>query len=405
MKFKLIILFIFLSSFSYSQLFVNTNKNYKFEFGIQPGGGALLLKDRITFEKDFTTVAEITPFVGFYPIKKINLSIGATGSYIFMKSNLIELPSLYSIGGYTKFVYPKTLKYGFFKKISFFTEFSYQIGNFLIHDSMPEYIFDDFTIRYPEKSSNLNYSSFYLTNGIMVDLGKGFNFNVYAQYGHFPQGQKKIIPRFSFSYMIRRKDPNALPDEDYDMIEEEKINKKDLPKEPNTHFLNSLVVGSSLTYIWNTNDDDYPVGTNLYEEYTWNLNVAVPLNKRFMVGAQWLNLFTKGTHVPDRNYMIYGLYTQYDFFAKIKSPVSMFLEMSINRGDYGTLGHLDPYRMKGLWYHGFGGGFEFPVRPISERLFFELSFQNYMILNKIQTKYNYTQYILGLNYRFGKSKK
>jgi hypothetical protein len=403
MKTKLLFIFIFIAQISIGQIFVNSPKRNIFEFGIEPGWGGAFLNDRITFEKTHFLTVEINPYLGYYPSKKLNLSTGICGKYVFVTSDLISLPSVYSIGAYAKIIYPKTLKYRIFKKISFFSEFNYQIGNFLVNNSMPTYEMDTYLARFPDKSTSLQYSSFFINNGIVVDLGKGFNFNAYAQYMHFPLGEKKFIPRFSFSYVIKRNDPNALPEED-NRLKEDKIKKKDLPKEPNSNFLNSLVVGSSLTYIWNSNDVDYPTDQHFYEEYTWNLNVATSLNKRIMVGAQLMNLFTKGTHVPDRNYMIYGLFAQYDFLAKKETKTSMFLEMSINRGDYGTCGHLDPYRIKGLWYHGMGGGFEFPVKRISERLYVDLSFYNYFILSRIQTKYNYTQYIIGLNYRFGKNK-
>ena len=176
----------------------------------------------------------------------------------------------------------------------------------------------------------------------------------------------------------------------------------------NNHFLNRIVAGTSLTYIWDNqpHDVNLPVSDEFFwESYTWNINAAVSVNKRMLAGIQVLNVFTSGTRIENEYYTIYGLFTQYDFFAKTRSKMSMFLEMSINRGDFCTCGNLDPYRKSNLWYHGLGFGFEFPLKRISERLFFDLSGYNYFILNKYKTKYNFTQYILGLNYHIGKKKK
>jgi hypothetical protein len=386
-----------------SQILVNTNKHYKFEIGFEPGGSGVFEKDRVTSENYYAYIPEMGAYAGFFPFKKTNISTGVSFFNMSLISNSIQqLPSVISIGPYLKFIYPKTFKYKFFKKISFFSDISYRLGNFIYSDQFLEYETEHFTVFFPERTAKFNNSSFCLDNGIIVDLGKGFNINIYGQYHYFIKGGQKFLPRFSFSYMLRNKtEEEILIEQERKIRKENKKIEKELKKhEPNTHFLNHFTAGTSLTYIWNSNRVDYPEGENFYEEYTWNVNFAVSLNKRFNLGVQLMNLFTKGTHVEDEHYMIYGLFTQFDFLPNKKTNV--FLETSISRGDYGTCGHLDPYRINNLWYNGLGGGVEFPVRTISENLFIDLSFMNYIILNEIQTKYNYTQYIVGLNYHFGK---
>ena len=174
-----------------------------------------------------------------------------------------------------------------------------------------------------------------------------------------------------------------------------------------SYFLNNFVAGTSLTYIWETDNSPYipEYEDYFWQEYTWNINFGVSLSKSFTAGIQVLNIFTRGTHVDNEHFTVYGAFGQYDAFGKVDTKMSLILEMSVNKGDYCTCGHLDPYRQDNLWYYGIGSGLEFPLTMISEHLFLDLSFYDYLILNKIKTKYNYTQYIVGLNYHFGKKRK
>ena len=163
------------------------------------------------------------------------------------------------------------------------------------------------------------------------------------------------------------------------------------------NFLNSFTAGTSLTYIINLDD-------SFYEEYTWNLNFAASISQRMNVGIQVLNIYANGSNIEKASYNIFGLFTQYDFFAKKRTKNTLFVELSINKGDYCTCDNLDPYRKSNLWYYGFGGGTEIRLKKISEHIFLDISFYNYQIINKYKKKYNFTQYIIGLNYRFGKLK-
>jgi len=398
----LLFIFLFFIKISFSQIFINTNDKYKFEGGIEPGGIATFTKDRISFEKNYFSIVQLNPFLGYFPLKKTNLSVGIKGEYLFMKSNLVSLPSLYGIGIYSKYFFPYTLKYRFFKKIRFFNEISFAKVNYIYNRDIPLHEFEQFSFEYPIKEATLKYTDLSINAGVSVNLKKGFYFNIYEQYLKFLGGGDKFMTKFSFSYIYKEKSKDELIQEQNKKLQKKYISNE---KEPNQNFLNGFIVGTSLTYIWNSNKKDYPVDENFYEEYTWNINFATTLNKRMIAGIQVLNIFTSGTHVENNNYLIYGIFTQYDFLAKRNKKTALFLEMSINRGDYCTCGHLDPSRKTNLWYHGFGGGIELPIKQISEHLFLDLSFYNYIILNKIKTKYNYTQYIVGLNYHFGKKRK
>ncbi len=162
----------------------------------------------------------------------------------------------------------------------------------------------------------------------------------------------------------------------------------------NDYFFKTIVFGSSITYIW----DNY--NNHIFQEYTWNVNGAISLHKQLFLGVQVLTIFNSSIKNDWNNFYMYGLFGQFDFFPKQK--FRLFIETSINNGNYCTCSNLDPYLKNNLLYIGFGLGSDIPLKFLSDKLFLDISFYNYLILNKIKTKYNYTQYIIGINYHFGK---
>jgi hypothetical protein len=157
------------------------------------------------------------------------------------------------------------------------------------------------------------------------------------------------------------------------------------------YFARYLEAGTSLTYIRNL--DDFDVGQN---EFTWNINLAIPLTKRLSSGLQLLNIYTKEPYNPVKKYKIIGGFAQYDFYTSDNLVFSA--ESSINKGDFCTCGE-NTRREENLYYLGIGGGFDFPLEK-SRKLFLDIAFNYYWILNQIEDKYDYTQYIVGLNYQF-----
>lgn len=159
-------------------------------------------------------------------------------------------------------------------------------------------------------------------------------------------------------------------------------------------FADYMIVGSSLTYMRNSNQDSYKADYG-YDEYTWNMNVGIRVSKRLFTGLQVLNIYSSKISTKKDYYTVYGLFTQYDFFSK--KTHRLFAEISLNRGNYCTCSDL-PVKVDDLYYIGTGIGYDFPLKWIPN-LYLDLSFINYFILNKIEDKYSYTQYIVGLNYR------
>ncbi len=157
------------------------------------------------------------------------------------------------------------------------------------------------------------------------------------------------------------------------------------------YFADYLIVGTSLTYIYYKDKGNYIS----YNEITWNANVGIHLNENFFSGLQILNIYSSEVGNKKDYYSIYGLFTQYDFLKK--NTNRLFAEVSFNRGNYCTSNDIPSYA-DNLYYIGLGGGFEYKIKKIPN-LYLDLSFIAYNILNKIEDKYGYTQYIIGLNYR------
>ena len=169
------------------------------------------------------------------------------------------------------------------------------------------------------------------------------------------------------------------------------------PAQTSGHFGQRLIIGNSVTYIWEPN----AAIPNRYHEITWNKNIAVNINKRIYLGLSYQNIFTRGSSYSEvdlhENYFLTGLFTQFDFMPKKKNR--LFLEASWNYGNYCTCGQRDPYRQEGLQYLGLGGGYDLPLNKF---LSLDLSFVVYKILDDVVQKYAYTQYIIGLNFDLAK---
>lgn len=162
------------------------------------------------------------------------------------------------------------------------------------------------------------------------------------------------------------------------------------------YFFNSFEFGSSLTVV---GDVGY---TQELWEFTWNINFATSLGNHFYVGVQVLNIFIDYPNIETKKYNIFGLFSQYNIAPN--SKFRPFLELSINKGDYYFPYYSNYPSAKNIFYYvGAGGGCDIPLNFISKHLFLDLSFIFYLQENEGKIRGDiYNQYIVGLNYRFGK---
>lgn len=161
-------------------------------------------------------------------------------------------------------------------------------------------------------------------------------------------------------------------------------------------FGKHLVIGTSATYIWEDNKD---ITQNVYQEITWDKNLAVSLTNSIYFGLSHKHIFTRGSSYLDgkndkSTYFVTGAFAQYHFM--LDRNRRFFFEMSYSIGDYCTCGGtIDPYRKRFLNYLGMGGGVDLPLwKGIS----LDLAFIHHHIFNKVPLKYGYNIYVVGLNY-------
>jgi hypothetical protein len=391
-----------------AQIFIKESRNLRFESGIHPEymlySGKVWDSIQNDYKENYAAIVDFQPFFGIYPFENRNLSFGLSATYVLSASNKYNLPNLYGGGIYAKYVFSQRLQHRFFKRLRLFTEINYERINYTINESSPIYRMSDiFSFQFSEKGNPFEYSRISFPLGLKFYTGKKVSIEFAGEYVMFLEGDNLFKPQITVSYMFNDFSRSDAPSKE----KPEKPEKAEKKQSKEPYFFKRFSIGSSLTYMWDQNKIDYPPGEHLYENYTWNVNFAASINKHLDVGLQFLNIFTSGTHVENTDYQIYGAFAQYDLLANRSPKYAFFLESSINRGDYCSAGpnHLDPYRKNNLWYIGLGCGFEIPLGFITPRLCLDLSVYNYEIINQIKAKYNFTQYIIGLNYKIGKLKK
>jgi len=158
------------------------------------------------------------------------------------------------------------------------------------------------------------------------------------------------------------------------------------------YFAKTMIAGTSLTYIWNKDEHDI-----LQSELTWNLNIGISLSKRIFSGIQVLNIYTWETYQSKKYSNIYGIFTQYNFLRGTNHR--FFAEISVNSGNYDYFLTDSLNFGRRLFFTGVGFGYDLPIKFI-HGLYLDISFINYYFLNQFDIESDYTQYILGLNYRF-----
>ncbi len=162
------------------------------------------------------------------------------------------------------------------------------------------------------------------------------------------------------------------------------------------YFAQNLIVGTSFTYIWDYSNFDRSVR---YYDLTYHINTAVRLSKRLYWGFDGLFIRAGGTVVPYENYKMLGSVFQYDVLGNGEGG-RWLIEVGYFRGDYCTCNKGNPewpFRRAGINYLDVGFGGE--IRLIKD-LFLDIGFNRYYLLDKIPEKYSWTQYVLGLNYKF-----
>ena len=161
------------------------------------------------------------------------------------------------------------------------------------------------------------------------------------------------------------------------------------------YFAKYMIFGTSLSYMRYT-EKDFNYNSVGYSEFIWNTNIGLRVNKRLLAGMTLLNIYSSELYTPKTYYTVYGIFSQFNFLPYETNRLCA--EISINKGNYFTNNDI-PYQIEGLYYLGFGGAYDLPIKKIPN-LFIDFSFMYFIILNSLQNKNGFSQSIIGLNYRF-----
>ena len=169
--------------------------------------------------------------------------------------------------------------------------------------------------------------------------------------------------------------------------------QQDLSKENRS----KAIIGTSVTYIWDSQKDPVYGITDSYEAWTWSINVALPI-KRFRIGVNSYWIYTQSERSGKDYYLLAGVFAQYNLTPKRR--VRAYPELNFHRGNYCPCGTanapLDPYKINGLYYLGVGGGGDI---KLSQRWHLDIAFLVHHLLNKVKGEYlGYNLYIIGAEY-------
>lgn len=165
----------------------------------------------------------------------------------------------------------------------------------------------------------------------------------------------------------------------------------------------AIIFSTSLTY---KPDSETINGVDVsdkfeYHEFTWATSALIKLSKYYRVGLDFKKIFTRARLGGNHDYFLLGLPNQLTFLHQPK--FFLYATAGPYIGNYCTCGEDNPYKVKNLWYLNYGGGFNL---RINEKFRANLGFTNANILTKTPGRYNFTQYLIALEYQlFMKEKK
>jgi hypothetical protein len=171
-----------------------------------------------------------------------------------------------------------------------------------------------------------------------------------------------------------------------------------LNAQPPETFGERLIVGTSMSYVWET-DETIP---NTFHELTWSKNIAVNLTRHLYLGLDYRSLWTQGSAYTfseqQQRYFMVGSFVQFDLLPN--DPIRLFLEISSYYGNYyQPLGQEDPVKKDSLWYFGGGAGLDI---PLTRYLSLDLAFIFHDTYGTWRDTAGYNIYIIGLNFNFGR---
>lgn len=163
----------------------------------------------------------------------------------------------------------------------------------------------------------------------------------------------------------------------------------------------TLIIGASFTYIWNFKPDPFRFEKEyVFHESTLNLNLGYQLHENFRLGITGMQIKTNTKYTEKETQYIVG--ASFKYVQEMAYKNDFFVETGFYRGNYCTCRPEDsvtffdvPYKKDNLTYWGLGAGVEI---KLARHWQLDLGFYNYLILDNFPQKYNFTQYVIGIDF-------
>ncbi len=371
-----------------AQVFKKKEERHKLEIGIREQTGSFSYYDKQKTGRHYYIDYIFEPHIGYYPV--YYWGFGISSEFNVRKSNIAEIDKKYAFGIYTRFYLPAKFSPKFFKRLDFFTELKFDAKNYywpqkeiLKELNNKDILINDVSV--PVLSDKPNNFMFSLPLGIKYQIFGNLIF--------------EFSPTYVYDFSAKTEYLDLRYGIDYYFLSNRKIEKK--TKGKNNNFLNSFIVGNSVMY-YNSGEYVQQNGVNyFFNFYLWNFNVTASINKSIFLGVQNFMFFTNNAEKEKRNYNLTGVFSQFDILRG-KNNIRIFFDLSINNGNILFDFDKGPVYKKNTAYGGVGIGFDIPLKPVSEHIFLDLSGYRYFLLTNINLGFAFNQYVIGINYRFGK---
>lgn len=153
-----------------------------------------------------------------------------------------------------------------------------------------------------------------------------------------------------------------------------------------------LIAGIYGSYIWDNTSNSRYAGNPMYNEYTLGSRVLVFPFKNLGGGVQFTKVFTTSVFNSLQDFTLYGPLIQ--FKTATNSKISFYTDIGFLKGNF-CLCDAVPVKKENLNYLSVGAGVYYRIWA---NFNIEIGFITNNILNKMEYKYGYNHYKIGLYY-------
>ncbi|MFN8394606.1 MAG: hypothetical protein U0176_08045 [Bacteroidia bacterium] len=389
--------------------------------GVETASAGVVARVPTTGQQFSAYQFEVMPRLGYFPTRF--LALGVTGGYGWRGGNSISHLNWYNAGGFARF-------YLFMRnrdrllgvdtgnpesRLTLFRKLKPSSKRFAALSLFP---FVEFELRYSNVSQDsfgnvtihnrLNQPLLLFRTGFQARFLKRFYISWEPSLGYYPnkaahhQFRYGLGSTLEFIHPLSNREarlvsPVIVPASEPEVPGSDSLSAAQQDRQggrphcSDSSYQFRIVVGSSLTYIWDPE-------MSHFREYTWAVNLAFSPRKRLYIGANLMNVWISSDTAARQHFQLAGAFAQYHIGNK--QSVYMTPELGYYRGNYCTCGPENPHRRAGINYLAVGGGFGVHIFQGLEADIGFMVYQPLLSRKGLDYAYSYTQYVLGLNYEF-----